>query len=179
MAISPYLRDLRTKVGRQLLMLPSVSGVVFNEDDILLVRRVDNGWWSLPAGAVDPGEQPADAVIREVEEETGVEVVVQSIAGVALYPRTYPNGDICQYMNVWFRCRSVGGQARVNDDEGLAARWFPVRALPELEPSAKLRIEATLTNREGAWFARPGEQYDALTMSPVREGIDPNAGARR
>ncbi|SCL38093.1 8-oxo-dGTP diphosphatase [Micromonospora pallida] len=165
MAISPYLRGLRTKVGQQLLMLPSVSGVVFDEDEILLVQRADNGCWSLPAGAVEPGEQPAVAVIREVQEETGVQVVVQSIAGVALYPRTYPNGDICQYMNVWFRCRPVAGRARVNDDEGLAVRWFPVRALPETEPTAKLRIETTLANPEGAWFARPGEQHEALTMS--------------
>ncbi|MEU4779091.1 NUDIX domain-containing protein [Micromonospora sp. NPDC023633] len=166
MAISSHLRKLRAKVGQQLLMLPSVSGVVCNDDDeVLLVRRSDNGCWSLPAGAVEPGEQPADAVIREVEEETGVQVVVQSIAGVALYPRTYPNGDSCQYLNAWFRCRPKSGQKRVNDDETSAVGWFPARALPEMEATAKLRIKTTLNNLDGAaWFARPGEQHDALIM---------------
>ena len=49
---------------------------------VLLARRGDNGRWSVPAGTVDPGEQPADALVREVHEETGVKVAIDRLAGV-------------------------------------------------------------------------------------------------
>jgi len=166
MAISPYIAGLRKHVGHDLLMLPGVSAVVLNGvNEILLVRRADNGCWSIPAGAVDPGEQPADAVVREVLEETGVAVVVDRVAGVALYPRSYPNGDICQYLNVWFRCRAIGGNAQVNDDESVAVGWFRVDALPELKQYELLRIEVALGGDERAWFVRPGEHHEALSGS--------------
>ena len=48
----------------------------------LLQRRNDDGSWSLPAGAIDPGEGPAQAVVREAYEETGLHVVPEKVAGV-------------------------------------------------------------------------------------------------
>ncbi len=54
----------------------------------------------------------------------------------ALEQVTYMNGDICQYMDITFRCRAVGGEARVNDDESLEVGWFTVDALPELNEFA-------------------------------------------
>lgn len=72
MPISPYIRGLRAHVGSQLLLLPGVAALVRNEEgSLLLIRRSDDGRWGLPAGVVDPGETPADAVRREVLEETG------------------------------------------------------------------------------------------------------------
>jgi 8-oxo-dGTP diphosphatase len=168
MSISPYIAGLRKHVGHDLLMLPSVSAVVVNDaGEILLAQRADNGSWALVAGAVDPGEQPADAIIREVYEETGVHAVVDRLAGVALHPTTYPNGDVCQYLNVWFRCRVAGGEARVNDDESLAVAWFSLDALPELHAFTRLRIETALRDGAPAWFAQPGDHHDGLTTSDV------------
>ncbi|NJC73642.1 NUDIX domain-containing protein [Planosporangium thailandense] len=165
MAISPYILDLREHVGHDLLLLPSVSAVVVDEDgQILLLRRADDGRWSLPGGAVDPGEQPADAVVRETYEETGVHVAVEHIAGVALHPVAYPNGDQCQYLNVWFRCRAVGGTAGVNDEESLAVGWFSLEELPEVNPYVRLRIDTALGDGGAAWFARPGERHEALRV---------------
>ncbi|MEU5950370.1 NUDIX domain-containing protein [Micromonospora sp. NPDC047465] len=75
MAISQYVAGLRKLVGKDLLILPSACAVVVDDSGrVLLGRRVDTGRWSLPAGAIDPGEQPADAVVREVYEETGVNI---------------------------------------------------------------------------------------------------------
>ena len=49
-------------------------------------------------------------------------------------PFTYPNGDVCEFLDVVFRCRYVSGTARVNDDESLEVGWFSLDGLPELMP---------------------------------------------
>ncbi|GHG34157.1 hypothetical protein GCM10018980_03460 [Streptomyces capoamus] len=66
-------------------------------------------------------------------------------------PVTYPNGDVCQYMDVTIRCRAVGGQARVNDDESLDVGWFPVDALPQLHEFALFRIKQAMSEAP-TWF---------------------------
>jgi 8-oxo-dGTP diphosphatase len=163
MPISPYVARLRAHVGNDLLLLPGVSAVVRNDrGQLLLARRADNHRWSLPAGMIDPGEQPADAVVREVHEETGVHVTIDAVGGVATHPAVYPNGDSCEYLNVWFRCRAVGGRARVNDDESVEVRWFAPTELPELDDWAALRISTGLNPDGPAWYASPGERHPAL-----------------
>ncbi|MBV1854758.1 NUDIX hydrolase [Catellatospora tritici] len=164
MPISEYVANLRSHVGNSLLMLPSVSAVVVNErGELLLGQRSDNSRWSLIAGAIDPGEQPADAVVREVYEEAGIHVAVERLAGAALHPVVYPNGDECQYLNLWFHCRAIGGTARVNDDESLAVGWFSRGALPPVDEWVRLRIDETLDG-DSAWFARPGTAHPALGL---------------
>jgi 8-oxo-dGTP diphosphatase len=164
-AIPEYVRRMRKHIGRELLMLPSVSAVVLNETgEVLLARRADNGQWDTISGIVDPGEQPADAVVREVYEEAGVHITVDQVAGVALHPFTYPNGDECHYYNVWFLCTAVGGEARVNDDESIEVRWFSADALPELAPFPRLRITKALRRDPAAWFLPPGATDPSLAF---------------
>lgn len=158
MPASEYVTNLRAKVGTGLIMFPTVTAVVFNDlGEILLHQRSDTARWTLIAGLMDPGEQPADAVIREVEEETAVQVKIERLAGIALHEVTYPNGDQCQMVNSWFRCRAVGGTARVNDSESLAVGWFALDALPELNPYAHHRIRTSLPEEAPPWFAEPGQ----------------------
>ncbi len=143
MPVSPYVARLRAHIGHDLLLLPGVSAVVRDgAGRILLARRSDNGRWSLPAGIIDPGEQPADAVLREVFEETGVHAEIERLGGVATHPVVYPNGDECEYLNVWFRCRAVGGEPRVDQDESLEVGWFAPDALPDLAFPHDARILA-------------------------------------
>jgi 8-oxo-dGTP diphosphatase len=157
MPASDYVKKLRAHVGHDLLMFPTVSAVVLNDrGDVLLGQRSDNHQWSVIAGLIDPGEQPADALVREVEEETGVQVKIERLAGVALHEVVYPNGDRCHMVNTWFRCRAVGGEARVNDTESIAVGWFAPDALPELNPFALVRIRTSLDEHAPAWFAQPG-----------------------
>ncbi|BBH67194.1 NUDIX hydrolase [Actinoplanes sp. OR16] len=157
MPASEYVTDLRSKVGTGLIMFPTVTAVVFNDlGEILLHQRSDNARWTLIAGIMDPGEQPADAVVREVEEETAVQIKIERLAGIALHEVTYPNGDQCQMVNTWFRCRAVGGDARVNDSESLQVGWFALDALPELNPYAHHRIRTSLPEEAPAWYAAPG-----------------------
>jgi 8-oxo-dGTP pyrophosphatase MutT (NUDIX family) len=155
MAIPDFLRRLREKVGHELLLLPGVCALVFDEHgQILLNRRSDSGRWAVLGGIPEPGEELADALVREVREETGVQVLPQRITGV--YTSSvicYPNGDQVQYIITAFRCQVVEGQPRVNDDESLEVRYFPVGALPELRPDHRRRIEHAL--RDGEPFFQP------------------------
>jgi 8-oxo-dGTP diphosphatase len=158
MPASEYVQKLRALVGHDLIMFPTVSAIVLNDrGELLLGQRSDNGQWSVIAGMMDPGEQPADALVREVEEETGVQVTIERLAGVALHEVVYGNGDRCHMVNTWFRCRAVGGEARVNDSESIAVGWFAPDALPAMSPFALLRIRTSLEADAPAWFARPGE----------------------
>jgi 8-oxo-dGTP diphosphatase len=163
MPMSPYLKNLRKHVGHDLLILTGVSAVIINDaGELLLQRRSDNGR-SLVAGVLDPGEQPADAIVREAYEEMGVDIAVDRLVGVALHPVTYPNGDQCHYLNTWFRCHVVGGEARVNDDESLEVGWFGIDALPDVDAFVLLRIQTALKDDAPAWFAPAGETLEALT----------------
>ena len=137
MAISDYLKDLRAAVGHRLILLPVVGGIVRDDAGrILLQHRRDNGLWDLPGGAVDPGEEPAQALVREVFEETGLHVVPEAIVGVVGgrdgFRHTYPNGDEVESTIVLFSCRVVGGTLAAQDDESVALRFFEPDALPEL-----------------------------------------------
>ncbi|MEU8567178.1 NUDIX domain-containing protein [Streptomyces pathocidini] len=153
MATPDFIRDLRATAGHQLLWLPGVSVIVFDDDGrVLLGRRVDTGRWSIIGGICEPGEQPAATAVREVYEETAVRCVAERVVLVqALDPVEYPNGDRCQFMDVTLRCRAVGGEARVNDEESLEVGWFPLDALPELEDFALMRIKQALGDGP-AWF---------------------------
>jgi 8-oxo-dGTP pyrophosphatase MutT (NUDIX family) len=159
MPISPYLAGLRELVGHRLLLLPGITAVVFDDAGrLLLGQRSDNGSWALIAGCMDPGEQPAEAVVREVYEETGVHVVPERISSVLTQPpNMYPNGDHTEFVDITFRCRAVGGEARVNDDESLAVGWYALEDLPPLSDLNRHRIEWALASSGGAWFSVPAE----------------------
>lgn len=152
MATPDFIRTIRTSAGSQLLWLPGVTAIVFDDDGrVLLGRRSDTGKWSVIGGIPEPGEQPA-ACVREVHEETAVHCVAERVVLVqALDPVTYGNGDICQYMDITFRCRAVGGEARVNDDESLEVGWFAVDALPDLNEFGLFRIKQAMSDAP-TWF---------------------------
>ncbi|MGW1541615.1 NUDIX hydrolase [Streptomyces sp. NPDC002309] len=153
MATPDFIRTLRASAGHQLLWLPGVTAVVFDDDGrVLLNRRSDTGRWSLIGGIPDPGEQPAACAVREVLEETAVRCRPERVVTVqALRPVTYDNDDVCQFMDITFRCRAIGGEARVNDDESLDVAWFEVDALPDLHEFGRLRIKQALIDSP-TWF---------------------------
>ncbi|MEO3974726.1 NUDIX domain-containing protein [Streptomyces sp. CAU 1734] len=158
MATPDFIRDIRAGAGHTLLLLPGVSATVFDDlGRVLLVKRADNGQWSVIGGIPEPGEEPAATAVREVYEETAVHCEAERVVLVQGLPKpvTYPNGDQCQYMDITFRCRATGGSARVNDDESQEVGWFALDALPgELNNFARFRIEQALTDGP-AWFRSP------------------------
>ncbi|MFJ8309994.1 MULTISPECIES: NUDIX hydrolase [unclassified Streptomyces] len=154
MATPDFIRDIRAVAGHQLLLLPGVSAIVFDDEGrVLLGRRADNGQWSTIGGIPEPGEEPADTAVREVYEETGVRCVAERVVLVeaASQSTTYPNGDVCQFMDITFRCRATGGEARVNDDESLEVGWFAMDGLPKLSEFALFRIKQAQSDSP-TWF---------------------------
>jgi 8-oxo-dGTP pyrophosphatase MutT (NUDIX family) len=155
-----YIAAIRRVYGHGRLLLPGVSAVVLRADlepgvvHVLLARRSDTGRWSLPAGIVEPFEQPASAILRELVEETRITARVERLALLTTDPDvTYPNGDTCQFVAMCFRCRYVAGEAQVGDEESTEVAWFPAEALPEgLSDIQRRRIRCALEERDDCVF---------------------------
>jgi 8-oxo-dGTP pyrophosphatase MutT (NUDIX family) len=158
MATPDFILALREKIGTTPLWLSGVTAVVVRDDELLCVRRADNGEWSPVTGIIDPGEEPADAAIREVREESDVVAVAERIALVHVLPKmTYDNGDRTQYLDLVFRLRWVSGDPYPADGENTEARWFALDALPEMSVSMLARIDAALSDeRETRFVVTPG-----------------------
>lgn len=144
MPISEYLRGLRSKIGHDLVLVPSVTALVYDDQGrILLVRHSDRQNWVAPGGSIDPHERPADAVVREMWEETGLLVVPERIMGVYGGPEfqiTYANGDAVSYVMTVFECRIVEGQMRPDGEETLEVRYCAADDLANLNLSPWARI---------------------------------------
>jgi 8-oxo-dGTP pyrophosphatase MutT (NUDIX family) len=134
--MSPYLRRLRSKIGHDLLLLPSVAAVIKDVDDRILLQEKSSGeGWSLPAGAIEPGETPEQAICREVREETGLLVEPRGIIGVfggSHFRHVYPNGDEVEYTVVLFRCVPIGRSSEPLDPETKSLRYFGKGEMPRL-----------------------------------------------
>lgn len=157
MGVPDYIAEIRRTYGRGLLLLPGVTAVVVRAsaaggagseaagDQVLLVRRLDSGRWSLPSGIVEPSEQPAHAIMREVREETRVSIRPERLALLTTDPPiTYPNGDQCQFVAMTFRCAYLSGVAEVGDEESTEVRWFALEELPELDAQQHRRLASAL-----------------------------------
>ncbi|MBY8340300.1 NUDIX domain-containing protein [Streptomyces spinosirectus] len=110
-----------------------------------MIRRSDNGRWALPGGGHDVGESISDTMVREVREETGIEVEVLGLSGIYTDPghvMRYDDREVRQQFSICFRARPTGGELRTSD-ETTAVRWVDPADLPALDvhPTMRLRIE--------------------------------------
>jgi 8-oxo-dGTP pyrophosphatase MutT (NUDIX family) len=131
--ISPYLRHLRESIGHELVLLPSVAVLVWDDDGrLLLVRESQTGLWQTVGGGIEPDESPQQAAVREAAEEAGVRVSLERIRAVVGGPQfrlRYPNGDLVGYVPTVFDARLADGVPRPDGEETLEVGWFTAREL--------------------------------------------------
>lgn len=137
LSTSDYYKQLREKIGTQLIFSPGVAAIIRNEKGEILFQHpsLTSDIWSLPAGAIEIGETPAEAIIREVYEETGLHVVPQKLLGVfggKNFRFTYPDGNQVESLVFVFECIVEYGELDAGDGESAELEYFPVSSMPKL-----------------------------------------------
>jgi ADP-ribose pyrophosphatase YjhB (NUDIX family) len=103
--------------------------VVGNDDgQILLLQRSDSGIWLYPTGWADVGYSPSEVAVKEVHEETGIEVRVERLIGV--FDGLRLGFTRMPLYSLVFLCRAVGGELRGHPLETLDVGWFDPDSLP-------------------------------------------------
>jgi mutator protein MutT len=152
-----YFHDPQAPLAEDLL--PAAYAIVRNDrDEVLLVRRADDGYWELPGGRIEVGESAMSAAVREVAEEASVAIMVSALAGVYSDPRhvlVYPDDRVHQQIAICFHARALkAGHARPDSEETTDARWFEpgtTSALP-MHPTMRQRLTNALDSNPGAHF---------------------------
>lgn len=148
-----FVLELRRSVGQVELWLPAVTAVVRRGDEVLLVRRADNGAWTPVTGILEPGEEPATGAVREVLEETGVQARVDRLASTGVMRRVvHVNGDVASYLDLTFACTWVSGEAHAADDETSDVQWCRPDAMPPMREVFRGRVAAATSGEQRARF---------------------------
>ena len=138
-------------------VVPSVVAIVQDEQGrVLMIHKTDNDKWALPGGGHEPGESIADTVVREVKEETGYDVQVETITGTYTNPRhvmSYDDGEVRQQFSIAFRARLIGGEKRTSS-ESSEVEWLTPEEIDQLDlhPSMRLRLQHALTRADGPFI---------------------------
>lgn len=129
-----YIKDLRKKVGKDMILLNFVGAYIENnKGEILLQRRADKNKWGFLGGAIEIGESAEEAIVREVHEESGLNIKVDELYGVyTKYYDSYPNGDQAQPIVILLKCKIISGELNCSSDETLELRFFPRNKIPSL-----------------------------------------------
>lgn len=148
MARVDYFNDPNAPAANS--VVPSVTAAVRNDaGDILLIHKIDNDLWALPGGGHDAGESLTDTVVREVKEETGLDVEVMRLVGTYTNPHhvmAYDDGEVRQQFSLCFEAKWVGGQPHEDGSETKEVRWVAPTDLDHLNihTSMRLRIDHAL-----------------------------------
>jgi 8-oxo-dGTP pyrophosphatase MutT (NUDIX family) len=138
-------------------LVPAASAVVADADGrILVARRRDNDLWTIPGGAMEPGETIAATAVREVKEETGIDVEVVGLVGLYSDPRhvvEYSDGEVRQQFSICFACTPTSG-VTATSEETSEVEWVDPDSLDEVDmhPSIRLRVQHYLEHRPGPYL---------------------------
>ncbi len=131
-----YLGQIRPLIGKQPMIITAARAVVRDRRDrILLIRRRDNGLWAMPAGCQELDESIADCLVREVKEETGLDVISSTPMGIySQVSIVSAYGDPYQLFLVQFLVDEWAGTLVTETDETVDARFFGLDELPAEMP---------------------------------------------
>lgn len=145
------------RVGREGVLRLGASGLIFDKarEQVLLTRREDNGRWCLPGGGMDAGESAAEACVRELLEETGLEVRVTKLIGIYTTPdilMEYPDGNRTQPVAFSFEAEITGGELGLSD-ETTEVGWYTTQEMESMDILEHhiVRIRDGMENRPEAF----------------------------
>ncbi len=130
-----YIRFIRSKVGHEKIFLNFACGVVRDDEGRILLqnRSKDSFVWGFPGGAMELGESAEEAAIREVKEETGLNVRIENLIGIyTKYFDRYPSGDTAQTIACFFRMTIVSGALQIDNKETHGLRFYSFEEAPLL-----------------------------------------------
>lgn len=140
-----YIKKIRSKLGHEKFIHPAARIIIENSNqEILVIERVDNGRIGIPAGALEENETIEECIIREVREETGLQLIEPEVIGISSNPETetveYINGDKIQYFTVEFYSNKWEGSIKIADKNEVRKATFMdisiIAHLPKNERSA-------------------------------------------
>ena len=138
-----YVKRIRKYLGDQKIILNCAGGVVEKEGKVLYQRRADNDKWGLVGGLLELNETYLEGAIREIKEETNLEV--KPIAFLGVYHNhvmEWGNGDKAHTIGAYYVFEVIGGELR-KDEESLELRWCSKEKMPPLFASDQQKaIEA-------------------------------------
>lgn len=127
-----YIHELRRITGPRKLILNCAGALIVREGRILFQRRADNGKWGLIGGLLEMNETYEEAALREIREETGLEVTLDSFLGIFHnHHMVWSNGDAAHVIGAYFTASIVSGEPRI-DEESYELRFFGKDDIPEL-----------------------------------------------
>lgn len=146
------------RIGRSATLRTGTSAIIFDADRrrVLLTRRADNGRWCLPGGGMDPGESVSEACVREVVEETGLNVKVTRLVGVYTSPNLiveYADGNRLQPVAFSFEAEVIGGELGLSG-ETTEFGYFSLEEMEtiDLMEHHKERVHDAIENLAAAVF---------------------------
>lgn len=136
----------------------AVAVIILNEENqVLLQKRLDVRLWGIPSGHIEVGETVSEAAIREVKEETNLDIKIKKLIGVYSDPTSqvfeYPNGQVVHFITTCFLAEIIGGELKCNSNESLDIKFFSEDNLPsDLLKMHPRWLKDALSNKEGAFI---------------------------
>ena len=139
-----YVMDMRKKVGHEPIINVGSTILVFNQNNELLLNlRSDTNDWGIPGGGKELNETLEECAIRELKEETNLDIndleLVTVLSGNEYYYK-YPNGDEVDCVITLYQARNYSGELNINDRESTQLKFFSFDNLPQLESRAEAII---------------------------------------
>ena len=131
-----YIKKVRQYIGHDPIIICACGCLIFNEKgQVLLQKRSDDGLWGNPGGSMDIGESIYDTIIREIKEETNLDIKKDNLKIFNIYSgeeqhHIYPNKDEAQFVNIIFETNKYEGEINI-DSESFKLKFFDLDNLPK------------------------------------------------